>query len=417
MSNMNWKLIAEIVGGILFVALLVWFFFFRSTTTLEPAETAPQQTVGQSDVRVDAAGGEAETNVAEQIPSPTSQQKIFKISDGPVAGASFMQELRPTTTVARFVMQQNGHVLDLAIDSPGSVARAASNTTIPGAARVVWQTQNIDGHLAAAGAVLQYIDNTTIKTVALTFPTATSSTTTTTRAPVRIQFLPDNIAGIAPSPDSKSMAYMLRSASGVDGYIARADGTNPKKLFSLPLSQVALSWPSAGTLLAASKPAAGVAGIALSINAASGAVLPILYGQGLTAIADAGFAQVIYQTASGVRTTYVHDTKTNLDRPLSFDPSPEKCAWSRTLSGFMYCAAPLIYVPPTYLDLWHQGSAAAADTLLSYDLVTGNTTIIATPGAQDGGEAADILEVSVSADDKYLMFIKKGDRSLWGVRL
>jgi hypothetical protein len=417
MNDFNWKLIAGIAGGVLLAAFLVWFFFFRQTTTLAPTETPPQQTLGQSDVRADATEGMEETNVAERIPSPTSQQKIFKISDGPVAGASFMQELRPTTTIARFVMQQNGHVLDLALDSPGSVARAASNTTIPGAARVVWLTQEVERRLVAAGVALQYLDNSAIKTAVLTFPVATSSAATTVRAPVRIQFLPDNILDIAPSPDGKSLAYLLRFGSGADGYIARADGTNARKLFSLPLAQVALSWPSAGTLVAASKAAAGVPGIALSIHAASGAVSPILYGQGLVAVADPSFTHVIYQTAAADRTTYVHDTKTNLDRPLSFGPNPKLCSWSRVLDSFMYCAAPFMYVPPEYLDLWNQGRATAADMILAYDLVTGDTTIIAIPGREDGGVASTIAEISVSADDQYLMYVKKGDRSLWGVRL
>jgi hypothetical protein len=418
MKNLNWKLLAEVIGGVLFVALLAWFFFFRSPG-LQPADTAAQQTFTQNtgSTGVNAANGQ-DTNAAEAITLPVSTQNIFKISDGPVAGAAFMQATRPTTTIARFVMQQSGHVLDLAIDSPGSVARAASNTTIPGASRVIWEMQTTAARQVAQGAVLQYVDSGTIKSVALIFPPASTTASSTMQAPVRIQFLPDNLTGVAASPDGLSMAYLVATASGSDGYVARYDGTNPKKLFSLPLSQANISWPSGGVILASTPAAAGVPGIAFSVNATSGAVAPLLYAMGLTATADRTFSRVVYQSASAQdRLTYTHDTKSNLDRPLSFDPIPEKCIWSALQESTMFCAVPLAYTGPGYLDLWHQGAASAADSIVSYNLVTGQTNIVATPGGTDGGAASDILQMALSADEKYLLFVSKGSRSLWGVRL
>ncbi len=413
MQTLNWKLLAEIIGGILFVALLVWFFFFRSPG-LEPAETAPQQTFGQNDTTAGVSATneqDQEANIAQTIPSPTSKQRVFKISDGPVAGAAFMQDGRPTTTVARFVMQQNGHVLDLTIDSPGSVARAVSNTTIPGASHVVWEMQKIATRQAVGGAVLQYIDSGIIKTVALVFPQATTTASSTMPAPVRIQFLPDNIRSLAASPDGLSLAYLVATQSGSDGYTARADGVGMADL-------IRDLWPSAQTILATSKSAMGVPGIAFSVNTTSGAVSPALYALGLSATADFGFNQVVYQSAtSQSRLTYAHNTKSNLDRPLSFDPIPEKCVWSRIEASLMFCAVPLSYTGPEYVDLWHQGKASAADSVVSYNLVTGQTTILATPGGADGGVQSDIMQMALSADEKYLLFVSKGNRSLWGIRL
>lgn len=419
MQNLNWIRIAEIAGGVLFVALLAWFFFFRSPG-LEPAETVPQQTFGQAGVQtgVNAAPSGQGSDSAATIQSPTSKQKVFKISDGPVAGAAFMQDSRPTTTMARFVMQQNGHVFDLAIDSPGSVSRAASNTTIPGSVHAVWQMQTVAGRQVAAAAVLQYVEGGTIKSVALVFPQATTTASSITAAPVRIQFLPDNLTSLAASPDGLSLAYLVKTEGGSDGYTASYDGTNPKKLFSLPLSQITISWPSAQVILATSKPATGVPGIALSISTASGAVSPILYASGLTTTANQGFTHVVYQSAAAQgRLTYAHDTKSNLDRPLSFDPIPQKCVWSRLEASLMFCAVPLSYTAPNYVDLWHQGAASAADSIVAYNLLTGQTTIMATPGGAEGGVASDIMQMALSADEKYLMYVAKGSRSLWGVRI
>lgn len=401
------------VGGLTLFALVVWIVFFRTSSELLPEDTAIQQTFNQNDVGI---GVPAETNEGTDavLSSPVSQQKIFKISDGPVAGAAFSQEGRPTTTVARFVMQHNGHVLDLALDSPGSVSRAVSNTTIPGGAHVEWVMQNTSGRTAAAGALVQYLDQNTIKTVSLAFASTVEDGGV---APVRIQFLPNNIISLAVSPDGTSLTYLLASQSGSDGYISRSDGTNPRKVFSLPLSQITLSWPSPTTILATTKAATGVAGVAFSINTSSGTVAPILYALGLTTTADAGFAHVVYQSSSlESRVSYVHNTRTNLDRPLSFDPMPDKCIWSRLQQSTMYCAMPLMYLPPNYVELWHQGAASVADSIVAYNLITGQTTVVAAPGA-DGGVPSDILQMALSADEKYLLFVKKGDRSLWGVRL
>ncbi|HEV7449077.1 MAG TPA: hypothetical protein VGP13_00870 [Candidatus Paceibacterota bacterium] len=427
--NLNWKWIGWGAAGILLVVLVVWFFFFRTTTALVPG-TTPQTTGtfdSQATVGTTKEGGSGSVDQSEKLSSPVSTQKVFKISDGPIAGATFMQELRPTTTIARFVKQDSGHVLDLAIDSPGSVARAASNTTIPGVAKVTWETQSASGHTEVAGSILQYVGDSAVKSVILSFPieaTTTSADSTsspqasTAPRPVRILFLPNDIISLASSPDGTSLAYLIASQGGSDGYIARADGTNPKKAFSLPLSQMTLSWPSSQALVATSKPAASVVGIALSINATSGAISPLLYASGLTTSVDPGFNQVVYKSATDKdSTTYAHSMSSNLDRALSFDPNPEQCVWSTSQASLLYCATSLSYVPPGYIDMWHQGTASVADSVIAYDFLTGQTVIVATPGGSEGGISSDIAELSVSPDDKYLMFIKKGDRSLWGIRL
>jgi hypothetical protein len=225
---------------------------------------------------------------------------------------------------------------------------------------------------------------------------------------------------LAISPDGKSVSYLLRAAGGVDGYIASANGSGSKKLFSLPLSQVVLSWPAQATLLVTTKSAAGVPGVAFSINAVSGAVSALIYAQGLTATADRSFGRVIYQTTpTGAATplTYSRNVGSGIDTALSFDPYPEKCIWSTLATSTMYCAAPLEYVPGNYLDLWHLGLASVPESLFSFDISAGQTNIIAIPGSSDGGVQSDILEMALSSSERYLSFITKSSRVLFGTRL
>lgn len=417
------KLTTYAIGG--GVALLVliwaaWFLFLRtpSTTSVVPANSG----FGVGDnraVAVPAANSTPNADGGAITAAARNPQKVFKVADGPIAAATLVQTLHPTTTVARYVLQENGHVFDLVLDNAGAVPRAVSNTTIPGAVRGVWAGSN--------AVVLQYIDNATVKSVSLTFPSqgggATSTTTTTPvpaapTVPVQIKFLPDNIADIAASPDGKNIVYLLSSNAGSDAYVAKSDGSDTKKLFTLPLSQLLVSWPASSTQLLWTKSADGVPGAAFSVRAASGGVVPLLYAPGLTVAADRAFAHVLYQSSPvGSATTYVHNTQSGADTALSFAPAPERCVWSTAAQSLAYCPAPLEQTPAAYIDLWHKGVASMADTIVFYNFATGGSGIVTTPGSADGGVASDIAQMAVSPDDKYLLFIKKGDRSLWGVRL
>ena len=159
--------------------------------------------------------------------------------------------------------------------------------------------------------------------------------------------------------------------------------------------------------------------MAFSVDAKTGNITPLIYANGLTATADASFNSVLYRAETGdAPSSYLHNVKQGADIPLSFSPIPEKCAWGNTATTTLYCGSPITYVDSTYLDQWHKGLASAADAIISFvPAQNARSSAVAVPGSTDGGVQSDILEMTVSPDDKYLMFIKKGDRSLWGVRL
>jgi len=409
--------IGGVVAAVIVSALLAWFIFASGSTPQTQTQTnGGGTTFGSLDSNTTNANN-TQTTATNNTPNgtlgtavQTSQQKVFKISDGPVAGATFIQTLHPTTTLARFVMADSGHAYNLVLDSQGAVPQAISNTTIPGATSALWVEKG-------GAAILQYLDGITPKTVYLGFAATTSPSNPT----VHLQFYPDGIRSLAASPDGLQVVYLLRTATGVNGFVTKTDGTGGKLLFSLPLREMQVRWPAQGTLLAYSNAAAGVPGIAFAIDAKSGAATPLVYAPGLTATADLTFSHVLYQTtdtSAGVHSSYSHDIASGADRALSFDPIPEKCVQSPLSGAVVYCAAPLAYVPPNYLDLWHQGTASIADSVLSYSLAVATTTLLATPGStSDGGVATDILQLAVSPDGHYLLFVSKSDRSLWGVRL
>ncbi len=411
-NMLNRKNIPFIIIGAVIVLLIlsyfVWFLFFRTTSSVVPISfgtfgagnnTSPSSVIGLSP---------GSTQVLNE--SGSTIEKIFEISVGPVTGAAFIQTSNPTTTLARFMTQQDGHVFDLPLDVPGAVLRPVSDTTIPGSQRVFW-TQG--GH----AAILQYLDNNnTIKTVFVEFQSAASSTASEGAA--RVAFLPDSIIDLALSPDGSRVAYLLQSGQAIDGYTALPDGTGARLLFSIPLTQLLLSWPSPNTLLLQTPSSADTAGIVFAVGVKTGNLLPLVYGSGITAIANTDFSEIVYQTRlNGANNTYVHLLSSGSDVPLSIPVIPEKCVWASVATTTLYCANPTSVVASTYLDLWHQGTETATDNILDFDIAHGTAYAAATPGSADGGAQADIAEIMISPDDHYLMYITKGDRSLWGVRL
>ena len=400
--HLDWKKITwggGILGVVLLIALLLRFLFGGSVPEGTPSlgsfpageSNAPaQQTVSSSEAPPLILSG-----------STGNAPAVFKIADGPIAGAVFIQTSRPTTTVARYVNAGNGHVYDLAVDSPGAVPQTISNSTIPGILRALWRD---DGR----GVLLQFMPSTlssTIRTVSLQFVATTSRSAT-------VRFLPDNLLDIAVSPEGTSVAYLKAEGDGAAAYAAQFDGASERKLFSFPLSGIALSWPS--SLVFYTKSAVGVPGAVFSANASSGSFTERISAPGITGTESSAY--LLYQTNAGAgASSYARNLTEGTDRRLSFDPIPEKCLWESVSS--VYCAVPLSALPANYLDLWHLGAASANDFILRFNLATGAATIIAAPASTLGAETPDIVELGISPDGRYLLFITKSSQTLWGVRL
>ncbi|MBY0294101.1 hypothetical protein K2Q08_02095 [Patescibacteria group bacterium] len=401
------KIFLYIISGlvVLLIAAGGAFFLFQPST---PTQTSTGGFFGFGSTAINVQNTtEGEVNTPQV--GVSTLQSVFKIADGPVAGAVFTQTFNPTTTLARYTKADNGHVLELPIGVSGAVARAVSNVTIPGITTSLWTT-------GGTSTVMQYVDSGVLKSVYVAFE-PTSSTTASTTNPSRIRFLPNGIVSLAVSPGDNKVAYLLKNSNGgVDGYVSNLDGTGIKNLFSIPLSQVVLSWPSQTTLLVQTKGSFGVPGITYSINATTGVLSPLLYAPGLTATANKNFSKIVYQTSSNnAAVTYSHDITTGKDAPLVNNPLPEKCTWSTAQVTNLYCAFPSSVAAPNYLDLWHQGLMRAADSIVNIDTNTGVGTVVTLPG--DGGANSTIEQLILSPDGKYLMFITRGDQSLWGVRL
>jgi hypothetical protein len=412
--QLDWKKILIVLALLLAVAGLaafLWSILHRNTAAPDQGGNFGLSNASNTGV-----------SFTDELPSFTSNgtgefatQAIFKIAEGPILSATLVQTLNPTTTIARYITAEDGHVLEVSLDSAGAAPHIASNTTIPGLERALWTA---DGRAVIA----QYLDQGHIKSALLNLPVPQATATTT--APASIRFLPDDVGDVASSPDGTRLAYLLRNGTGADGYTMNLDGSNTKKLFSLPLHEILLSWPASTTLFAVEKTASGAPTLAFSINTKTGATDPLLYGLGLTASANPLFSSVLYRSDDGSSIALFAETPSSgATSPLPLaDPAlshllPESCVWSTVPTLRAFCTAPVGAAGVGFLDLWHRGEVSAPSSIVSVNPASSTVLPVATPGSSDGGEASDVIDLSVSPDGHYLSFISKNTGSLWGVRL
>src|SRR5262249_16703996 len=149
---------------------------------------------------------------------------------------------------------------------------------------------------------------------------------------------------------------------------------------SLPLSQVLVGWPAAGTLLVQTKVAANVPGMVFSVDIPSGTVTPLVYAQGLTATADPAFKYILYEVNSNsTPNTYMHIVQSGQNVALPFNLIPEKCIWDTATSSMAYCAVPTNNVDSTYLDALHLGILNNTDEIVNFDIRNQAGIIVADP--------------------------------------
>src|SRR3989344_103587 len=140
-----------VVGGL--IAAGVYFLFSFPEVVPAPSTDALGSGTNRSTVTPTTPTSDGEN---QPVGVPATQKAVFNVANGPIVSAAVIQTLRPTTTVARYVQPNNGHVFDLMLDSAGAVPKSVSNITIPGIFRALWAK-------GGAAALLQYLDAGVIK--------------------------------------------------------------------------------------------------------------------------------------------------------------------------------------------------------------------------------------------------------------
>ncbi len=399
-----------IIGvGIVVIIGLALFLLFRgnSSDNGEPATTqgqgflsflfpSSQNKTGEPYANPDINGQNTNNSDAGQY---TSAGKLVQLTDQPISGATFNEDMMKVD----YFEKSTGHLYE--IDPSGQNKKQLTITTIPKIFEVDWSKD-------ASGAVFRYLSEpeegeTTEPAYAFSATSFASSTTEGV-------FLPSNTVATAVSPEENKIFYLLEGNSSAAGIVSDFENKNQKEIFSYPISEFLVDWPSKNTVTLLTKPSAWVEGYFYKLNPQTGSLAKILGNiPGLTALYSPYGNRVIYSQNDnqGGITTKIYDLNKGTTIDSNYKTLPEKCMFSRTSEDVIYCAVPDDIPAGYYPDDWYKGNVQFSDKLWKINLADGSTRAI----LEDGD--FDIINLFSNKTGDYILFQNKKDGTLWSLQL
>ncbi len=125
--------------------------------------------------------------------------------------------------------------------------------------------------------------------------------------------------------------------------------------------------------------------------------------------------EFILYSESGYNDLKLNIFNTKEKKTTAFDlvTLPEKCAFSTTKRGIIYCAVPSSLPQGRYPDDWYQGVVSFSDRVWKIDVINGATEII----SSETDTVFDLTHLFFSKNEDYLFFQNKIDGTLWSLNL
>ena len=383
---------------------------------LNPSGTSPTQT--QSN---DTTNGT--TSVIYNSGQIYQLPKVRQIWTTPVGG--FVASTTGGTAFVRFVDRGTGYVYDM--DATSSAPVDISNTTVPLVYQTYWGSNGMSGIFRYIKEGSDDITNFYVQLRSTATTTEVAQSTSTVSIPtalvisqtpyvLRGMYFPGNIVSAAVSPKGNQIFTVENVAGNGVGYISNFDGSDSNKVFSTPLTQVAAFWPTASTLMLATKSSENSFGYLYLIDAKTGDMSEILGNMiGLSVLPSTTGQLVLYSdiSSSGNLVTSLYNVKNGTSQDLPFVTLADKCVWSRQNPLDLFCAVPST-APTDYPDAWYKGTDPSVDSIIEVDTDTGSVHSVSNL-AQDAKAQIDAEQLTLDPTERFLYFLNKRDLSLWSL--
>ncbi|MCC2631101.1 MAG: seg [Candidatus Paceibacter sp.] len=334
------------------------------------------------------------------------QAQLIKVVDAPTANGSFVEESNGANVY--FVDRATGNTYKFNI--LGQFLGRMTNTTVPRIYRSVWAK---DGKTVILQTLNSKNEVTTLSSRLA--PQKTSTTTKIAALELQNTILPKNISNILISPATAKIFYTVPTDEGSDGFIANIDGSKASRIFSSPLSELTATWPVDSTIILTTKPASTVTGFSYSLNTKSGSLSPLISNiLGLTTLGNTTMEKVAYSDESN--RLQIYNVKTGESQLVAVSTVANKCVWSKRNKNILYCAVPTAIPAGDYPEMWYQGLVSFNDNIYQIDTATNKTEIIAQP-LNEYKQSIDATDLSLSANEDYLLFTNKKDYTIWTLNL
>lgn len=406
-------IISIILGLILITAIGGYFVFYKSGPTAKAPETASDTQATSLPVGTpkpvttnNLAATSTPTEASDEAPLK-GVRGFYQLTNKAIAGATNNTSSGTTNNVL-FAEKATSHIYRT--NPADRQANRLTITTIPRAHQVWWgQNKN------QPTVLIYYTDKDNIDH----WFNAAIKVASSSDGELVGSDLDQNIFSLDISPDGKNIAYLKTEEQNVVGTSFNIESGKKMAIFKSAFRDWNISWTSLATIVLNSKPAAGIPGLALSVNPQTTQTKTILENTaGLTSLMSLDGKKTLWGESTKLTNiklaVYNETTRKNLSLDLS--TLPEKCAWSKD-NVHVYCGVPNPLPLNNYPDNWYSGEVSFSDTVWKINTDTGATTVLINPTLEDSSQTVDVYQPFLSADEKYLFLTNKNDLTLWALEL
>ena len=398
---------------LLIIGVFIYFLFFTgkpAAVPVAPIVPANNLSFPFGTGTTTPSSNNNQNTAAPTTATPSYPNGVFLVSTNgqnaiPSTGGVSLDK-SASTTIMRYAERGTGHIYEI---SNQYAAKEIIDTTIPRIYESIW--------LPDENSVIMRYLNEGSDTITTFYGKLTGISGTST-GPGKLDgvFLPDDIKDLSVGPGGKIFSLFATGGRGM-GVISAPDGTNPDTIFNSPLTEWLSQWPRTDVIALTTKASYAAPGYLYFLNANTGALTKILGGiDGLATLTNSAASEVFYSAfTNGGLSSNVYNIKTAAASPFPFATLAEKCAWSKTTAGLIYCAVPHGLPAGNYPDDWYQGKITTTDDIWSVDTVTGKTTLLVDSTASNF--QFDGIKLFLDPKENYLYFTDKRSGILWTYRL
>ncbi len=437
---MNKKTALTILTIVIVVAILLigfFLFFQKQTEEKNPVIEAARNFFGgffpsetKDSVIPNQNNNDQNQNKNSIIP------KLRQISSFPVAGGVMFEREATTSSllvqeetgseqnqkikevVYRFVERSTGHIYETT--SRDLSQKRITNTTIPKIYQAIFSP---DGE----SLIMVYLNSTATENFIgkINYPTLSTSTIEKMDdfANITGTFLPSESFGFTRFASSSDFAFMNTTDNQNGGYITNLYTGNiktplsNKKVLDLETSEWKVQILKNNVLTLNTKSSVVSEGFLYYFNPENKSFIKKIGNTiALNSNTSPDGKKIFYSyNDSGVTKNVLFDSDTKLYTTIQLSTFPaEKCVWSQKDSVIIYCAVPVNITRGDFPDIWYQGQYSFNDSFVKIN--TKDFTVESLMVANSENPVnLDAVDLQLSPNEDYLMFINKSDLILWSL--
>jgi len=406
-NQMKTKTILLVIFAIIILAFTGWLLLRDSEIPIVETIIDGLPFGSGEDINIPALGP-GEDTVGETTSfdeSITSEDKLFRISNTPVAGFVVLNDR------VRYVDRATGHIFDATLPTSNTALEKnrVTNTTLP---------KIYEAHFRSDGSevLLRSIGETGgVESMTLTLtPPSTTSTSTDGLYSVSATSLRGDIDSPLPGTGNV-LFYVLKDTNSIVS--STFTGNSLRTLFNSEFDNWRLG-RAGNSLLVYTKASADAPGFAYLLNSSGGSLSKILGPlNGLTAVTNSNNTRTLYSYfESGKTKLSVRNSQSGASSEILPATLTEKCVWSNTNNAVFFCGTPIAGIVSREPDNWYKGMTHFSDYVWRFDTESEIAQLVSNP-KMDFDIDLDVFKPTLSNDDSYLIFINKRDLTLWSVKL